>query len=408
MFNTLNVNTTTTGVVATYEIAPLQFYQQGSSTFGTDVYTYRCYPPACHLAYLFNQWRGSVKLKFLAVKTQLVTARFSIQFNNATTSIGTEDENFTAPRYIWDIASSDSIVVECPWMIAQNYLAMNEPSGNLTFSVLNELKVNASCADNIDILVYVSFGTDFELEAPISSAPNPIFVLPASDNVVDDQIMGNQVISDSSTKYAEVGVGEHFNTVKQIISRYNTVPGTSTLSASVSVNPYFFSAVSSNATTGAYAHPTYGGDVLSYVGLMYGAYRGSLKVGTVVANSSYPFQCSLRNSSTSSKYVDSTYNPFTGVNWHVPGSGPPLNMGCTTVRGSSVYVRVPYYVDTLFSTLFPTITDIASTHPDQPYVWANMFTTIPNTDYVSIVRAASDDFVLSNFVCTPLVLISRT
>jgi len=276
------------------------------------------------------------------------------------------------------------------------------------------LKANASCADNIDILYYVRYGDDFEVAAPITSAPpNPPFVFPAADAIAmasegESDIIGNQIVPSLKTKYAEIGVGEYVGTIKRILSRYNAL---STLISptftGVSINPYFFAAATMVTSSGVIQSPTYGGDALSYLGLMYAGFRGSIKVGVVNEAAESNWEISLANINNDNGWISSAKSFFGPVNWSTPGTGNPLNIGRTGIRGSSVYVKIPYYVDTLYTLVQPNITD-SVVHPsnlgDGPLVWANLFSG--TSDIVMILRSVSDDFVLSNFVCTPLVMTS--
>lgn len=405
VFNTLNISTTTTGLVATYGASPLSFYQQGVNSISSHTGTYRCYPPASHLAFLFGAWRGDIRLRFKAIKTQLVTARLSLQFNpSTTTTTGNEYQDMTAPRYIWDLSSSDEIVVELPWMIGTNYLGLSDISGSLTVSVINELKANASCADNIDILVYVSFGDNFELAIPVPTAPsNAPFYFAAMDQV-DDNRMGAQVIENAKTTFAEVSIGEYFTSVKQLLTRYNKVYNGNVINTSLAINPYFFSATQMNIVTGALESPVFGGDVMSYVALMYASFRGSIRVG-FQDSVSRNYDLNLIAGPSDNDMAPGSTSPYGPSTWNLPGGSNMMNAGITSVSQQAAFVKVPYYVDTNFSLVRPNISTAIYTSPaDVPQVWANIYT--PTVANGMVTRAASDDFRLANFVCTPLLLVT--
>nr|UGV21559.1 MAG: hypothetical protein 2 [Giant panda Picornavirales] len=406
LVGSFNINTLTTGLLpTTYPHNPINYYVQGNETYGAHSLSYRCYPPIGHISFLFSQWRGSIKLRFKAIKTQLVTARLSGQYNVSTLStLNVEEVDFTAPRYIWDLAVSDEIIVDLPWLIGTNYLGLSDLAGTFTWSVTNRLKANASCADNIDILCFISFGDDFELQAPVTSAPaNPPFYYAAMD-VVDENPMGAQRVQPALTKYAEIGVGEFFTSIKQLLMRYNILNTTVTNPNPIACNPYFFAATSANVTTGVQIYPQYGGDILSYIGLMYGAFRGSIKVGITNVTTETAYDVSLTSLPATNTNIAVARSPFTANTWQLPGVGRTLNTGRTTVTDHSVYVRVPYYTDTLFTMVVPNVgNQPINTYGDCPQVWAECFSSGSNS---MLTRAVCDDFILSNFVCTPLVLVA--
>jgi hypothetical protein len=232
-------------------------------------------------------------------------------------------------------------------------------------------------------------------------------VYPSSDAPVDDTVMGGQVIPRAVTKYAEIGVGEYFTNVKQIINRYNLLQSTAPLNGDYAINPYFWSAVSLNIGSGAIVAPNSGGDVMSYIAPMYANFRGSMKVSVARNEIFGAHYVNIQGYSSSGLNIDAATTTFGASTWTTPGSSTtPLNTGRVNFSGNNVYVRVPYYVDTLFSIVRPSITGIAKTDPDMPQVWANI--EVPSSDGVTgyVLRAAADDFVFSYFLSTPLLFSS--
>jgi hypothetical protein len=300
----------------TQVINPAYFYQIETST-KTVIPT--------HLAYTsspFQYWRGSMDITFKFVKTKFHSGRVRIYFQPGTvwTSTGNLRRDYNYSQVV-DIRSQTDVVFRVPYVATHPWLTVGElataeannrfsTTGVVVIEVLNELVGNSSVSADIDVLMEVSAGPDFELAGPsncqlipflVSTAPTPP---PTTTTVASarpkrsilERIAQAQVgqAEPQEEQQADINkdqignspetpqwinslctVGEKVTSIRQLIKRSHKVDHLKQTSAiaMVTVNPYVMVYGLSGAT-GAYASVHMG--YLDYFAHIYTFYRGNV------------------------------------------------------------------------------------------------------------------------------------
>jgi len=272
------------------------------------------------------------------------------------------------------------------------------------------------------MLVFVRAAEDFELAVPVpGNFQNPIVAIPYAD-VNSTGPIGGQKKVPYTTRSSEMCVGEHFQSVKQLISRFNKVNTIASMQQPMAINPYFVNGVTADPTTGVLIGPTWGGDPFSAVGTCYASMRGGMKVAvgptlfysTISGTTFAPvphWNVSLIHKNllgSSNSVTTASTASIVATAWRNPGTVTAFNEGTAHVEDSTVYVRVPYYVPTPYSMISIQTSDIAQFDISSPYTYANIWTGAPIVGGFTLDRAADDDFTFSYFVSTPTVLFTYT
>lgn len=410
-------------------ISPKSLYTGGSTVVGTKTAMWSVGPPIWYLCSGFQYWRGSIKLKFIIVKTKFHTGRLEFVFTPGTTlSSGVTVYSSTySLREIIDIRNSDEIELTLPYLLPMDYLDLTQLSGTLTINVLTSLRAPPSVAQNVSILMFASGGSDFELAAPIGGTLNlPIPFTPQGDNVRNmDGILTSTVIGGretdqrASTNPADSCMGEIFTSIRQLLSRASTMRANNVAykssMSSLSVYPWYFSGLNLDAS--GMVVPNWGGDTLSFMAPLFNFFRGSMRIhmwndgGTTVPER--PQVVSLANNAywpTSAQPVDvgslyNAYNNLGGPWWTTAaGNGSTNPFGFTSIAVNdygtgSVHVRVPYYNCTRVSNVkLSAVSNVIgdATTPDVRVV----FSGHGNYYTAQIARSIGDDFQFSYFLST--------
>ncbi len=142
------------------------FSTAGAITTGAGTRNYKIYPPFAYIANRFVFWRGSIKYKFYAVKTNFHNGRilFSYSPNLNPTNNTSAKADFNT-RYIWDISQVSTFEVTIPYVSPQSWTLWNSDQniGSLKGFVLTELEAVSGVSTTIEILVEISAGPDFEV-----------------------------------------------------------------------------------------------------------------------------------------------------------------------------------------------------------------------------------------------------
>lgn len=150
--------------------------------------------PISSIANCFGLWRGSLKFTFKFVKTGFHAGRLRIFYvpygNLANFNVGTTPKTEIEKNYqvVVDIGESNEIdfvvpyVSTRPWTNTSPSLAKNSESttGLLVVTVLNELRAVDTVAQEINTLVELSAGEDFNVACPTLPrfSPNPTTISP--------------------------------------------------------------------------------------------------------------------------------------------------------------------------------------------------------------------------------------
>lgn len=155
--------------------------------------------PACHVASLFENWRGSMRYRVQVVASNFHKGRLQIQYDPYTSN--TSSFNSAYNRII-DISEEKDFTIEIGWGVQHPYCAAYEPltrvppfkigSGNIAFPsvqpnrfngqfsiwVLNELTTASDANADISLNIFVSAGDDMEFANPTAHVIDELVTFP--------------------------------------------------------------------------------------------------------------------------------------------------------------------------------------------------------------------------------------
>jgi len=270
--------------------------------------------------------------------------------------------------------------------------------------------------------MYFSGADDFEFQCPRVTRAMPFN--PQSGAGVDittSHMIGGDPLHSMSTKYSESSVGEHFTSVRQLLSRYTPYRPNIPLATDITSNnaiwiwPFARSITYQDGVTGALSGPSVGGDIFSYLMPMYAMYRGSINLYfsnqvtctlaqypginsfSIPAFAVVPVQSFVNGTQPSNNYLTSLTTAGGPIN--VMGSG-------TVLDGSgSNFKRIPYYGRNHSSFAYSSSNySTMNTYSDgtQPThgLLVQFTTSQPSSTIFTYARAAANDFQLMYFVGT--------
>jgi hypothetical protein len=150
--------------VATYTLSP-ELMRTGH-TIATISITASHYAPFAYLANYFRYWRGSLNLTFKFVKTEFHSGRLLFTFNPSIAGTVTYTSTDYTFREVVDIRESNEFTVTIPYIANTQYLQFTDSLGVCGFYVLNELVAPSTVNPDIEILMEINAGKDFEVAVP--------------------------------------------------------------------------------------------------------------------------------------------------------------------------------------------------------------------------------------------------
>jgi hypothetical protein len=401
--------TTPTTTILNTTMGPSVLYSGATYMSGTKLATYKTGPPIWFLSNYFQFWRGSIKVRIKIVKTQFHTGRLLITWTPTYGTVSAPADSTFSLRHYVDIRDSDEITLDLPFMVPQVWLSQSDSSGYLNIAVQNILRAPETCAQTISVLVYFSAGDDFQFAGPLPGGgrSDPVLMVGNADTsddagrVLVREVIGGEVIPRLNLKPNMLCMGEYITSIKQLINR-NSLVGSSESGASMSVNPWFFGAVTTSA--GTLQNCSQGGDPLSIFGLMYAFYRGSMRVLV----SGLEVNCSVQLIAGADSF------PFFGpgnqnsptYQWYIPGASfqGPIGTFYTDSSENAHGFLIPYYNTVRMSLLdFSVSSNNSGVDYSVPTVGLQVNGTSANN---ILLRSAGEDFQLSYFIGCPPLLIS--
>jgi len=428
--------------IVSFDVNPRNLYEVGVSP-GTGLTTLiGMGPPIYYLANSFAYWRGSINVTFKLVKTDYHTGRLQLTWTPVTTPIATPPtipDNTTGQyslREIIDIKEGNEFTFNFPWLNEQNYLRTDQNSGFFSISILNELRAPDTCSQNVEILMYVSGGDDFELQLPgfqvgrDARSTLPFVPQTLMENTGDKEIISGVVgdagiIKKHNVKYSGMSTGELPMNVKQFLSRSNQVvfktqPGTVD---GFAVWPWHNTLMSSTITTGTLIGPPVGPDLYSIFANMYAFYRGGVNITVkttgaeaatygrhaVVAGTLIPF-IPIVNSQPYINPVGVTGEG--GTNDYLTAATAFSGLQGTALSNANIGLasfKVPYFTKTKCSLVTRQVGNggYISTDVSQPTVRLSV-TSSGGFNHFTCLRSFADDFQLSYFIGCPPIFISAS
>lgn len=377
-------------IVQTIPIAPSVFYSLASKTVGSHTINAKNYAPFAHITNYFSAWRGSIEIKIVAVST-VETGRFKIQFLPSPDVSGGSSLDMTVMTVVLDLSKSKEVTFRVPFMSQYHYISPGDPNGTIVVSVLNAMRAPETVSQDVQFLMFVRAGEDYEVAGPV---PNTGMgnVVAMSDSIT----FGDQPIHDLTTNYAEESVGEMFMSVKQLLMRTNYMSSSSVATnfgASYSLD--YIEAVALDGS-GALVGPTWGGTCYPHIISMYAFRRGSHIIG-VGSNGGSWF------TRRGPKYIETfpsdsqTTRPW---DWKVNYISNTAVGSANSTLGTGN--KVPYMCDTPFTINRLATDDVA--HSDGDEAWGAIACPVASAQRLTWWKSYGDDFQCGFFVCTPLVM----
>lgn len=310
------------------EISPTAFVRKTTHTYADNTQTVSTGPPVAYLAQKFKYWRGTLKLRFSLVRTEMQSGRIQITFTpltGASPLLPTVESGSYAIREIVDISTDEDINLELPFILPVPYQKTGFPSGKLEVRVVNQLRYPSITASEVDILVFASAGEDFEFAYP-SNGPNSINVQPFVPQ------SGGEDMSSTTTPelvMASACVGEVILSTRQLI-RPTYLPRTIALSSSYAHvwHPFTFSPYSQTNNGGQSAWvANLSADNYNFVAGMFALYRGGLDA--IILD---PFH------TETDRMAMVAINAGNMANAKTIGSAPPLDLYSETATPEQVLV----------------------------------------------------------------------
>jgi hypothetical protein len=292
-------------------INPAYFYQKEAAT-QTIIPTHLTYTSS-----IFQFWRGSMDITIKLVKTKFHSGRLRIYFQPGTVwSTDTKRHDYNYSQVV-DIRSQTDVVFRVPFVATHPWLTVGElatteannrfsTTGVVIIEVLNELVYNSTVSSDIDVLLEVSAGPDFEVAGPsncqlipflVTSTPPPTTtstttaklgllrrIAQAQVGQAEPQEEEQQDINKDQLGNAPetpqwinnlCTVGEKVTSIRQLIKRSHKVfhQNGSTPLSTITINPYIMSyGLSGSQGVFDQVHLGY----LDYFAHIYTFYRGSI------------------------------------------------------------------------------------------------------------------------------------
>lgn len=394
-------------------------------------------PPVFYFSNLFKYWRGSMRYKFKLNKTQFHAGRLLViltppnsGFNdNAPVTLGTVQQFYH--KVIWDVRAQTELEITVPHLNLNDWNSCNNPlsqdnNGTLSIYVLDALVAPDTVPLYVSVSVYVSAGEDFKFSVlqPNNAATRMGPVVGVLQSGTSALMELGQANKDEGELASTLCTGERFTSFRQIVKVPMLWGNDSNVGPSDSVKRYYpfqlrFSQYNTNTGTYNIVRDT---DFIDYVGLCYGAMRGSVRLNWLTTLPSGQAITWL------SGYHGSQNNPYLGsaTAWNAASFLNAVTHSVSLESGVDITVpafcRTPYYATLMVcnpgGSVFGHGSNVllegnstsfrASTAPCY-YVNVRWFVQQPTSgpdplnvnNVASAFRSAGDDFDLQGFLSAP-------
>jgi hypothetical protein len=176
-------------------------------------------------------WHSSIKVTFKAVKTFAHSGRLQIMITPLPSGKVDLDSVDRSLAYIWDVRDENSMSFSVPWMSNMLWEDVSALLFRIDVVVLNELQAANNVSDSISILVFTSFGDDYEVAIPNyvpvsgfridrkeSLSKTFIAMAGAPDNLTPLATEENYSLNRSNVGCIS-SIGEQISSVRQLIKR---------------------------------------------------------------------------------------------------------------------------------------------------------------------------------------------
>lgn len=315
------------------------------SAYNTTYGVGRTFTPVAFLTNFFSLYRGGLKFKFKLVKTEFHSGRLMFAFLPVTPTVVLTPPVITLAntdnlvREIVDIRTTNEVELTVPFVADRNYIGSNQCYGHLYVFVMNPLIAPSTVASDIQIIVEVAGADDLVFEQPMSNVRKQVYVPFQSDKTaIAFPTMG---ASNDSILYPKVSIGEHVNSLRQIIKRAASVgpfvTGANPVNQIQALCFAWVNQATSNVTPVTRVSAGY--DFLSLLSGCYAFTNGGVRYSMIpdFANLSEGFRIEInQRADNASDFADTqNFSVFeTGLN--------PLQYISNIVEGA-INIEVPYY-----------------------------------------------------------------
>lgn len=383
-------------VVYEQEITPFELCS--SIAFGPGGSNVRSFPPAFHLARLFQYWRGSVNVTLKPIKTEYHSLRLVVTFTPSNDILNpTLSTSSYSMREIIDIRAGEEFTYNLPYMKYANFLDVtgtsSTRSGKLAITVLNELRAPETADQTIEFLVYYSGGDDFQYGG----------YLPAyASNFVPQSgpgIIGDALSPDTSLVHNYASLGDPFLSIKQLLNVPSRVfTPNATNSQFLGISPFAFGVVGVDPITNDHKLPAVF-DILSFLAEGYAFHRGGVRI-LFPSNSETHQNFLLRRLDNNTAFLfDATgyISQYTST----PVQVQRMNLGSIRSYNTDlVDIVTPYLGNTpiRLNYLHSQSQDITELDLVDSFPYFVLTQSSSNVPLRDIRRGASDDFALGYFI----------
>jgi hypothetical protein len=256
-----------------------------SDAFVVGTKTCRTKLPCSVFSEFYENWRGSFEVRMRIVKTGFHTGTIAVTWTPGRAPVvpSFADTSYMY-RQIIDIQEGSEFIFNLPYLLPQDFAAVNQFSGVFTVHVVNPLIAPPNVSSTIDVVLEVRGGNDL-----VYTSPRNVFrtvpVVPQGIDTVDTAgsptitAMGSTTHNLNSVHHAMIANGEIQQSLGDLLrSHYNLrFRSGSGLGATLGIPAYVAVgrtyAARYNGLT--FTIPELGGDLYSFVSSFYALHRGS-------------------------------------------------------------------------------------------------------------------------------------
>lgn len=406
-------------------LKPTRCRLDGAQTLIGHTATYRTQHPLALLSDYFRFYRGSMKIRFRFVKTEMHTGRLEFTYTPGSgVTVPTISNSEYSMKTIVDIRGEDEIEIEFPYLLQSDYQLCDVEYGKVSVRVLDRLRAPETCSQTVEILSWVTFSEDFELAQPCIAPLTNFPFEPQSDEdvlhsraskLMSDQAVGGQKLAHDDLLHAKRCMGERILSIKQLLLRASPISLTNncpTTTSQFAMDPRSCMAIRQNAVTGLLNYGRLGADLLNVLGPMYMFNRGGVNIHVTNVTD----RCATKLSSVylgTSEIVDNASGNFGKIRTVTLGSvyadGNTAMFPTNNFDGpkADIIQHVPYYNEYMCSP-FRLYDSVQAPELVDDYPSMNLLLGFDGGDlqYATLSRSVCDDFQLMFFICCPPILVN--
>lgn len=390
--------------------------------------------PVAWLANYFQYWRGSFRLTFHIVKTNMHSGRLAFVYSPFQSSVVSDySASYVDSVYTWrhiiDVRTTNQVTLSIPFTSSSHYRPVSGTdriSGSVQVFVVDELTAPSTCSSSVDILYEVSTEPGFEFAVPETCIYSPIFGLPvvtsphSSNSIFSstsqiENIGSSPDISNMEHQSARKCVGEVITNLRQLLRRTSPM-NKATTDSSIGYNNLLFpflSQVYFYTGTLVVPPPIVLPDFYISINTIFAMQRGGvrLKVAPLLNNGMGLLKVwldAVPESYTSGIFFNPNVTLPSGLSYAFRSNSSHVTVDGDTRRGFEV--QVPSY-SRYHSRSNSSSTTVLGSFPDYSHSTVPTVCVVFNSNvsqYVDIMRSGADDFNVGQFVSIPPHILSNS